>query len=53
MSELEAVAAVTAFVETNGIGILNVAGPRGSKWKEGYAFALAVVSGIIEKHVDG
>jgi hypothetical protein len=53
MPESEAVATVTAFVETNGIQTLNVEGPRASKWKEGYQFALAVISGVIEKCVDG
>jgi hypothetical protein len=28
--------------------VLNVAGPRASKWAEGYGFALSVVRGIIE-----
>ena len=53
MSESEAVAAVVEIVEKDEMRILNVAGPRGSKWKEGYAFALAVISGVIEKCVDG
>jgi hypothetical protein len=52
MSETEGVAAVIAFVEKHGIRTLNVAGPRASGWKEGYAFSLAVVSGVIEKSVD-
>jgi hypothetical protein len=45
--------AVAEFVEKNGIQTLNVAGPRASKWREGYAFALAVISGVIEKRLDG
>ena len=48
MSEAEAVAAVTAFVETNGVQALNVAGPRASKWRQGHAFSLAVVGGVIQ-----
>jgi hypothetical protein len=47
MSESEAVAAVAEFVEKNGIQTLNVAGPRLSGWAEGYAFALAVIGGVI------
>jgi Circularly permutated YpsA SLOG family len=47
VSESEAVAAVAEFVEKNGIETLNVAGPRLSGWAEGYAFALAVVGGVI------
>jgi hypothetical protein len=53
MAESEGVAAVIEFVGQNGIQTLNVAGPRASGWKEGYAFSLAVVSGVIEKSVDG
>ena len=48
-SESEGVAAVVGFVEENGIQTLNVGGPRASNWKEGYAFALAVVGGVIRK----
>jgi hypothetical protein len=47
MSESEAVAAVAEFVEKNEVQTLNVAGPRGSKWEEGYAFAVAVIQGVI------
>ena len=30
---------ITDFVHNNGIGILNIAGPRQSEWPEGYAYA--------------
>jgi hypothetical protein len=49
MSESEGVAAVIAFVEKHVIRTLNVAGPRASGWKEGYAFSLAVVGGVIAR----
>jgi hypothetical protein len=39
----EAVAAVTEFVDKNGIQTLNVAGSRLSRWAAGYAFSFAVV----------
>jgi len=42
------VSSVLRFIDENEIGVLNVAGPRASKWAEGYGFALSVVRGIIE-----
>jgi hypothetical protein len=48
-----AVKAVLRFIVENEISTLNVAAPRASGWAEGYGFALAVVSGVIEKSVDG
>jgi hypothetical protein len=39
--------AVVRFIGENEIQIMNVAGPRASGWAEGYAFALAVVGGVI------
>jgi Circularly permutated YpsA SLOG family len=47
LSVVEAVHAVRGFIEDHRIGMLNVAGPRASGWKEGYGFALAVVGGVI------
>lgn len=35
------------FIEEHGIQILNVAGPRLSGWKEGYAFALTVMGEVL------
>jgi Circularly permutated YpsA SLOG family len=35
------------FIEEHGIQILNVAGPRLSGWKEGYAFALTVMEEVL------
>jgi Circularly permutated YpsA SLOG family len=42
-----AVKAVVRFIDENEILIMNVAGPRLSGWPVGYAFALAVVGGVI------
>jgi Circularly permutated YpsA SLOG family len=42
-----AAAAIVRFVEEHEIKVLNVAGPRLSKWTEGYGFALAVVGELI------
>jgi hypothetical protein len=47
LGEMEAVAAVEKFVEARKIKILNVAGPRASNWKEGYAYTLSVVKQVI------
>ena len=44
-----AVKAVVRFIGENEIQTMNVAGPRASGWPAGYEFALAVVSGVIEK----
>jgi Circularly permutated YpsA SLOG family len=42
-----AVKAIVRFIDENEIQIMNVAGPRLSGWPVGYAFALAVVGGVI------
>jgi Circularly permutated YpsA SLOG family len=44
-----AVKAVVRFIGENELQTMNVAGPRASGWPAGYEFALAVVSGVIEK----
>jgi hypothetical protein len=41
--------AVLKFIEDNNIETLNVAGPRASRWTDGYRFALAVIGQVIEK----
>jgi hypothetical protein len=43
-----AAAEIVKFVEEKQVRTLNVAGPRASGWAEGYGFAIAVVSGVIE-----
>jgi hypothetical protein len=52
VSESEAVAAVVGFVEKNGIQTLNVAGPRASGWKEGYAYSMAVIEQVIVRGLE-
>jgi hypothetical protein len=47
ISQAGAAAAIVRFVEEHEIKALNVAGPRSSKWAEGYGFALAVVGELI------
>ena len=37
------------FIEEHGIQVLNVAGPRLSGWKEGYAFTLPAVEEVIRR----
>jgi hypothetical protein len=49
ISQSGAAAAVVRFVEEHEIQVLNVAGPRASKWAEGHAFALAVVGEVIRR----
>jgi hypothetical protein len=46
MPEAEAVVVLVEFVEKHEIRILNVAGPRGIGWPEGYEFALHVIAGV-------
>jgi hypothetical protein len=48
-----AVAAVIKFIEDNDMGALNVAGPRASRWADGYRFAWDVVSGVISGLASG
>ena len=52
LGEGEAVTAVEKFAEVHPIHILNVAGPRASKWKEGYAYTLAVIKQVIVRGLE-
>jgi Circularly permutated YpsA SLOG family len=47
ITKLRAAEAIPQFIETHGICLLNVAGPRLSGWPQGYTFALGVVSAVI------
>jgi hypothetical protein len=38
---------VGKFIEENGVKVLNVSGPRASKWENGYRFAQDVIGGVI------
>src|SRR6202011_6076946 len=44
---LMAADAVVKFIEENGVNVLNVSGPRASKWMQGYGFALDLVNGVL------
>jgi hypothetical protein len=52
LGETEAVVAVEKFVAIHSIQILNVAGPRASNWKEGYAYTFAVLHQVIVKGLE-
>ena len=47
ITESAAAAAIVRFIEEHEIKVLNVAGPRASRWAEGYEFSLAVIGGVI------
>jgi hypothetical protein len=46
-----AAAKISAFVESHGIHILNVSGPRASRWLPGYEFVRAAISVCIQPAV--
>jgi len=45
----EAALKLADFVEHNHLSVLNVAGPRASKWREGYQYAHATVKFLLER----
>jgi len=47
ISESAAAAVIVRFIKEHDIQVLNVAGPRLSRWAEGYGFALGVVGKVI------
>ncbi len=47
ISESAAAATIVRFIEEHGIQVLNVAGPRLSRWAEGHGFALRVIGEVI------
>lgn len=49
---IAAAEAILKFIEDNNIRTLNVAGPRASGWKDGYAFALGVVGQVLTKQAN-
>lgn len=49
ISEAAAAKAIMRLIEEHEIKVLNVAGPRLSKWAEGYGFATAVVGEVIRR----
>ena len=44
----EAALKLAAFVERNRITVLNIAGPRASKWHDGYAYVHATVKHLLQ-----
>ena len=52
LSEAAAILCIADFVDKHGIRVLNVAGPRASKWTEGQAFTKVVLAGVIGRHVE-
>jgi hypothetical protein len=50
-AKLTDAAAIVRFIDENQFSVLNVAGPRLSGWAEGYAFALAVLGGVIAQAI--
>ena len=49
ISESAAAATIVRFIEEHGIQVLNVAGPRLSRWAEGHGFALRVIGEVIRR----
>jgi hypothetical protein len=49
IAESAAAAAIVRFIEEHDIQVLNVAGPRLSRWAQGYALAFTVVSEVIRR----
>jgi Circularly permutated YpsA SLOG family len=52
ISHSEAAEAIMQFVEENGIEVLNVAGPRASKWALGHGYAMTVVGQVIRESLE-
>jgi hypothetical protein len=53
LSEAAAILCIADFVDKHGIRVLNVAGPRESKWTEGHEFTKTVVGGVIARYRKG
>jgi len=53
ITESQAAAAIIRFVEENNIQVLDVAGPRLSRWMEGHALAVTAVGEVIRKSCAG
>jgi hypothetical protein len=46
----EAAKAISAFIERETVAVLNVAGPRASKWPEAHDYANAAVTHLLKKN---
>ena len=49
LSRDQAIDALVEFVTGNGLDVLNVAGPRASKWPVAFEYAQALVAGMLER----
>ena len=49
LSHGQAVAALAEFVTANNLKVLNVAGPRASKWPAAFGYAMAAVSAVLKR----
>ena len=49
VSETQAIAAILDFVADHQIHILNVAGPRASKWSGGHRYAQTVIAAVLAR----
>lgn len=49
LSRDQAVNALVAFMTCNALGVLNVAGPRASKWPKAFDYAMAVVTAALKR----
>ena len=52
LSRSEAVAALVEFVTGNGVRVLNVAGPRASKWAEAFAYARGLLIAVLDVAIE-
>lgn len=52
LSRSEAVAALAGFVTENGVQVLNVAGPRASKWTEAFGYTRGLLIAALERLAD-
>jgi Circularly permutated YpsA SLOG family len=48
-TESEGAEEMARFIDAPGIRVLNVAGPRGSQWPDGYEYAVRAVRGLLER----
>ena len=52
LSRSEAVAALVKFVTGNGVRVLNVAGPRASKWAEAFGYARGLLIAVLDVSIE-
>ena len=49
MSESDAIAVLVSFVANHDVKILNVAGPRASKWADAHAYTRMLLTGVLTR----